>query len=349
MDEVAFLERLIAIPSPSGDEGPLAKYLMQQLDTMGFRAHRDAVGNIVGVVGPPRAERTIVLLGHMDTVPGHIPVRRQGDLLYGRGAVDAKGPLAAFVLAAARVAEHLDDTQIVVVGAIEEEAHSRGGRYLAQTMPPPTCAVIGEPSSWQGITLGYKGVLGVAYRLVQPAGHSAGEQVGPAERAVAFWNQLAAHTATFNEGRSRRFDALDPALREIRTFGDGLDEGVEMQITLRLPPDYDVTALQQRLVGWGDEAELSFPDSAPAFRVEKNTLPVRALLRAIRAEGGRPRLKLKTGTSDMNVVGPAWGCPIVAYGPGDASLDHTPQEHIDVHEFRRGINVLARALQTLAH
>ena len=74
---------------------------------------------------------------------------------------------------------------------------------------------------------------------------------------------------------------------------------------------------------------------------------MRALLRAIRAEGGRPRFKLKTGTSDMNVVGPAWGCPIVAYGPGDSSLDHTPDEHIDAREFRRSVRVLARALETL--
>jgi LysW-gamma-L-lysine carboxypeptidase len=49
----------------------------------------------------------------------------------------------------------------------------------------------------------------------------------------------------------------------------------------------------------------------------------------------------------MNTVGPVWVCPIVAYGPGDSSLDHTPDEHIDVREFRWGINVLARALETL--
>jgi LysW-gamma-L-lysine carboxypeptidase len=76
---------------------------------------------------------------------------------------------------------------------------------------------------------------------------------------------------------------------------------------------------------------------------------VRALLWAIRAQGGRPRFKLKTGTSDMNVVGPIWKCPIVAYGPGDSSLDHTPDEHIDVKEFCRAILVLARALETLAN
>jgi LysW-gamma-L-lysine carboxypeptidase len=72
------------------------------------------------------------------------------------------------------------------------------------------------------------------------------------------------------------------------------------------------------------------------------------MLKAIRAEGGRPRFKLKTGTSDMNTVGPTWQCPIVAYGPGDSSLDHTPDEHIDVEEYRRAIDVLAQALEILA-
>jgi LysW-gamma-L-lysine carboxypeptidase len=92
---------------------------------------------------------------------------------------------------------------------------------------------------------------------------------------------------------------------------------------------------------------LSFPYFEPPHRTEKNTPPVRALLRAIRAQEGRPRFKLKTGTSDMNVVGPAWGCPVVAYGPGDSALDHTPNEHIELSEFQRGINVLTRALQIL--
>jgi len=56
---------------------------------------------------------------------------------------------------------------------------------------------------------------------------------------------------------------------------------------------------------------------------------------------------VKTGTSDMNVVGPVWHCPIVAYGPGDSNLDHTPHEHILIEEYGRAIAVLTRVLVAL--
>jgi LysW-gamma-L-lysine carboxypeptidase len=353
MDPLDFLEELLSIPSPSGQEDAVAQYLVRQMVALGFRARRDEVGNVVGMLGNAKAERAIVLLGHMDTVPGLVPVRREGGRLYGRGAVDAKGPLAAFVLAAARVAprlngvpfDHAHDVRLIVVGAVEEEAHSRGARHLTRMMQPPDCALIGEPGSWEGITLGYKGVLNVDYRLARPARHSASGQPTPAEEAVAFWNRLATHAAALNGGRAWRFNTLDPALQAIRTFGDGLKEGVEMSIGLRLPPGLDMTALQQEMRTWCNGAQLTLPYSEPPFQAEKNTPLVRALLRAIRTKGGRPRFKLKMGTSDMNVVGPAWGCPIVAYGPGDAAMDHTPDEHIEIEEFRRGVDVLAQALE----
>ncbi len=46
-------------------------------------------------------------------------------------------------------------------------------------------------------------------------------------------------------------------------------------------------------------------------------------------------MTLKLGTSDMNVVGPVWQCPILAYGPGDSSLDHTPEEQIVLDDYLR--------------
>ncbi|NJM41256.1 MAG: M20/M25/M40 family metallo-hydrolase [Anaerolineae bacterium] len=61
----------------------------------------------------------------------------------------------------------------------------------------------------------------------------------------------------------------------------------------------------------------------------------------------RPAFKVKSGTADFNILGPAWGCPIVAYGPGDSDLDHTPNEHVAIDEFERGVRVLARVLRGL--
>jgi LysW-gamma-L-lysine carboxypeptidase len=71
---------------------------------------------------------------------------------------------------------------------------------------------------------------------------------------------------------------------------------------------------------------------------------VRAFIQAASEEGSRIYFKVKSGTSDMNVVGPVWQCPIVAYGPGDSSLDHTPDEHLDLREYHRAIDLLARVI-----
>ena len=347
--DVTFLEKFISIPSPSGEENAVAEYLLRQMKALGFSVHRDEVGNVIGTAGDPDADREIVLLGHMDTVPGPIPVRQESGRLYGRGAVDAKGPLAAFVLASARMAPRLTGACVTVIGAVEEEAHGRGARHLARTMKPPTCAIIGEPSHWEGITLGYKGMLSVEYRLTQPSSHSAGEYPGPAEKAVAFWNKLMLYAGDRNGGRSGQFHTVDPALREFSTFSDGLHDGVTMSIVTRLPPGLQQSDLQSTMRLWcNNGAKLEFHPSDPPFQAQKNTPLVRAMLRSIRGEGGRPRFKLKTGTADMNIVGPVWGCPIVAYGPGDSSLDHTPGENIEIAEFRRAIDVLANVLEILA-
>ncbi|MCY4526405.1 MAG: M20/M25/M40 family metallo-hydrolase, partial [Anaerolineaceae bacterium] len=74
----------------------------------------------------------------------------------------------------------------------------------------------------------------------------------------------------------------------------------------------------------------------------------RAFRRAIRRHGGQPRFVTKTGTSDMNLVAPVWNCPIVAYGPGDSALDHTPDEHVDLDEYLRSIGILVTAIESLA-
>ena len=134
MDPIALLTRMVEIPSLSGEESALADFLVDAMRGLGFHAQVDEVGNAVGILGDGPIE--IVLLGHMDTVPGAIPVRIADGKLYGRGSVDAKGPLAAFIAAAAEVGP-LAGRRFVVVGATEEEAaSSKGARHLGRARTP---------------------------------------------------------------------------------------------------------------------------------------------------------------------------------------------------------------------
>ncbi|MDX1383268.1 MAG: M20/M25/M40 family metallo-hydrolase, partial [Thermoanaerobaculia bacterium] len=124
---IELLEGLVSIPSVSEHEADAVAWLVARMAASGFdRAFADPAGNAVGEMGPDDAERTVVLLGHIDTVPGDIEVRTvdgpNGPRLYGRGTVDAKGPLACFVAATARLGsdfarEH--GIRFVVVGAVE--------------------------------------------------------------------------------------------------------------------------------------------------------------------------------------------------------------------------------------
>ncbi|MDF3017406.1 MAG: N-acetyl-ornithine/N-acetyl-lysine deacetylase, partial [Thermomicrobiales bacterium] len=88
---VELLRQLVEIPSLSDQERPAVVELCRQMEARGFRAEIDAAGNAIGTIGS--GSRQVVLLGHIDTVPGHIPVRIENGELWGRGAVDAKGPL----------------------------------------------------------------------------------------------------------------------------------------------------------------------------------------------------------------------------------------------------------------
>lgn len=390
-DATALLRGLVAIPSLSRQESRAAHWLAEEMAAQGYsRAYVDAAGNAVGEMGLADASRTVILLGHIDTVPGDIPVRIENGLLYGRGSVDAKGPLATFVAAAARVGDNwarANDLRLVVVGAVEEEAAtSKGARFIRDRFngngePIPDFCIIGEPSSWQRVTLGYKGRLLVEMEASQPMAHSAGPDAGVATVAVDLWNWVSAYAAAFNAPHDKAFDQLLPSLRDLFTWTDErLHDRVSAKIGIRLPVDFPIDDFLTGLLAWANERtandapvpplpagaigdgsakkvevvgplthlSLTIYAHEPAWRSDRNNPLVRAFLAAIREiSGERPGFVVKTGTSDMNVVGPAWGCPILAYGPGDSSLDHTPAEHISLDEYWQAVLVLEQALRNL--
>jgi LysW-gamma-L-lysine carboxypeptidase len=335
------LTELVRKYSPSRSEHPAAQYLVEEMGSLGFKAFIDGAGNAVGEMG--EGENTLVLLGHIDTVPGNIPVRIEGDQLYGRGTVDAKGPLATFVCATANNGI-IPGWRVVVIGAVEEEAAtSKGARYALNTYHPDA-VVIGEPSCWDHITVGYKGRLLVDYELTRKIGHTAGPELSVCEVAHTFWHKIREYTDEYNSPKKRIFDQLTPSLRTMNSDDDGFVQKATLTIGFRLPQFTDTEMLQRTLHNMAGDALLQFRGLESAFRAKKNTTLTRAFIKAVTKEGGRLQYKLKSGTSDMNVVGPVWQCPIVAYGPGDSAFDHTPNEHINLREYHKAISVLSHVI-----
>lgn len=347
--QISLLEDLVSIPSISGNERAAVDHLVGWMMERGAEcAYVDEAGSAVGIYGD--GPRQIVLLGHIDTVGGFPDVRREGNLLYGRGTVDAKGPLCAFAAAAAS-AVIPDGWQVVVIGAVEEECVTSAGAHHVVTQFAPELCVIGEPSRWDRMTLGYKGRLIAEIELSVPLSHSAGQADTAAERAVAVWSQIRAHADSYNESRTRAFDRLDATLMRLNTSDDGLHGRASLTVGYRLPVDITPegleTALYALLSPFPSTLSTYFSSHTQAVAAPRDTALSRLFRAAIREEGGTPAFVMKTGTSDMNIAGPVWGCPILAYGPGDSALDHTPDERIDLDEYLRAVRVLRGVIEAL--
>jgi [amino group carrier protein]-lysine/ornithine hydrolase len=340
VDVVDLLSAMLSVPSVSGDEEALAAMLVWRLLDAGFDVDVDAAGNVIAAWGD--GPETIALVGHLDTVAGQIEVRRDGDVVHGRGAVDAKGPLATAIAAVSRQPRD-GGRRFVVVGAVEEETTSRGAHHLATSMAAPHGLVILEPSGWDAVTIGYKGSVRLRARVAQPQAHSAGREPSAADRCIDVVRALqdCARASNLDAGV---FECVDIRVLGFGSESDGLVDRASVDIGMRTPPDCDIDALLQiahSAAGGGEVAVLS---RTPGVRTRRDSALARGVIRAIRSVGGTPRFKLKTGTSDLNLLAPAWGCAAIAYGPGDSGLDHTPEERVSIAELERAVDVLALAL-----
>src|SRR5437667_6656643 len=277
---IELLEEMLSIPSPSTQERALGQWLVSRLRAMGFAARRDEVGNVVAFWGS--GPREVLLLGHIDTVPGFIPVRREGDRLSGRGAVDAKGPLAAAITAVARQPAGAA-YRFTVIGAVEEEGSSRGARHLKSRRPPDQLVIL-EASGWEAVTLGYKGSLRLRYRLSIPMGHGAGPNESAADRAIAFVRRVQDYAAEQaaptlpsprGGGTMASFDRLDTRVLRFHGDHDGFRDTATMTIGLRPPPNFDADDFQRRRKTWGHAAGSVSDDPDSAAPAETQTPGVR--------------------------------------------------------------------------
>lgn len=332
---------LVSIPSPTREEREAAERLVDFFEAHDREVWIDAVGNVRAP-----ADDAVLLTSHIDTVPGDIPVEVEetGDdeILWGRGSVDATGPLAAMAAAAVR-------TGVSFVGVVGEEIDSKGSRYLVDDREEsPDAVVNGEPSGADGITLGYRGLIAGTYVATSESGHTSRPDPNAIQHAVRWWSAVEAYF----EG-----DEYEPVFEQVTTkpvdieggvSEDGLSVEATMDVQLRVPPALDVGTVREAAESKLEVGTVTWKDKVPPVMMSSRTEVARAFRVAIRKEGGDPRLVRKTGTSDMNIYAGAWNCPMVTYGPGNSDLDHAPDERLALSEFDQSVSVLERVARTLS-
>ena len=330
---------LVSEPSPSGAENKVAQIAMDSMLDLGFDATIDEAGNVVGARGPTEAP-LVVLLGHIDTIPTILPTTVQDGVLHGRGAVDAKGPFATFISAVANI--EAPKVRYLVIGAVEEETAGSVGAKTIREKYHPDAVIIGEPSGHDGFTIGYKGRLAGTFSVNCKSGHSAADMENANEIAIDFWQKLIKLAGTFNK-EPGLFYSLQVSCDRL----EGYQDNARLRFSLRLPPKFDIHDFLRRLAEISGAGALTLEEVIPAVLFSRTSPVARAMSRAIRKFDLKPRVKVKTGTCDMNVVCQRWHAEMIAYGPGDSSLDHTAEERINLEEFWMATCILKSALENL--
>ncbi len=359
---VRFLTNLLGIYSPSGKEEDAANYLVDEMKNMGFEVGKDDIGNVIGVVGV--GEPVILLCGHMDTVAGHLPLRIEEGKIYSRGAVDAKGPLAAMIVAAsAACKEPRFKGKILVASVVEEEATSRGVRHLIAQGITADYAIFGEPSGIENITIGYKGQIQLKIICKTETGHSSTPWMydNALEKAYELWEQIKnASSYPSLDPSASPYNAVTACL--VKVVGGRATSvvpfEVEMNLDVRVPIQFSTAQVYEQIEKIITKYHAANPrvsvkatvqDTVEPFEVNKTSPLVHILSSSVRKVLNKPATLLhKTGTGDMNILGKAMNLPIVTYGPGDSHLDHTLNEHIVTSEYLNAIAVYKETILKLS-
>lgn len=332
-ESARLLANLVAVPSPTGSEENAARLLADNLPRFGWGGvHIDGVGNVIGARGS--GDKELVLLSHIDTVPGGPKLVVDQKRIQGRGSVDAKGPCCAMVAAGGAV-DVPPDWRITIVAAVGEEVDSRGARFRMPLHSPSAC-VIGEPTASDGVALSYRGRVLFSYEAEDEGAHRSGSP-GPMTDTVVATAMLIDITKNMGSGYTL-------AVVEMAGEESGSRYG-RILLDLRTPIGAEegevTTMLEETAIAAG--VKLDVVEYVPPYGVHKSDPVIRAFRNGMREAGLKPRVLAKQGTCDFNVLSP-WGCPMGAYGPGDSKYDHSSNEQILVSEYLRGIEVLKKSL-----
>lgn len=358
-ESVEFLTSMLRHYSPSGREGKVANLLIARMGELGFEnVHLDRTGNVLGQTGtgPP----TILLCGHLDTVPGRLSVKTDGVRIWGRGAVDAKSSLAALLEAASNFVQKPIDGRVIVAGVVEEEGRSTGVKGLIESGLKADYAIFGEPSGTDRITIGYKGHLLLRITCKTPSVHASAPWTGcnSIERAYEIWKAIDNHPFEGEKGADSYWSVSSSITKISAGDATNVVPGVcETFLDIRVPPTTTCDRVLNEIEKVITDYRSAFPtlevrweveDKIDPFEADSRSLPVKALsLSVLKVLGRRPTLMRKTGTGDMNILGRALRVPIVTYGPGDSRLSHTTEEHVEISEYLSSIKVIEQAVREM--
>lgn len=369
----ALLSRMIACETvnPDGHEAALAELLRAELSMLGLNARVQAVSpgraNVIAEAG--EGARALLFNGHLDVVPAvgdwtsdpFVLTERDGRL-YGRGAADMKGPIAAMIAALRRVlAEGTLPGRIKLAFTADEEVGTTGiRRFLNEDDDSYIGAVIGEPSEMQ-VAVAHKGLTRIRVTLRGRAAHASRPQAGvnAVDKAADALLRLRAvnaemgkqtHpllpprtlTATMIAGGEK--ENIIPAgcsfVLDARTFPGDTYEDTAGQIARALDelkqsdPDFDYALERILCVRAGEQ-----PASHPFTRV-----CLKARDEALRASSAPQRFE---ATCEQCFLLDA-GIPTVVIGPGSIAQAHIVDEYVSLAQLEQGIAYYAHLMRSAA-
>jgi acetylornithine deacetylase len=335
MNPAELITLLVGTPSVSGEEGPLADLLVELLSARGFAVQRQG-HNLWFSFGKQGGAR-ILLNSHLDTVPpcagwegDPFTPLWNGARLQGLGANDAKGCVAALLLAAFELSQRDLAGEVVVALTAEEETGGQGIATILDQLGPLDGAVVGEPTGLR-VCAAQRGLLILKCTARGQSGHVANAQMLGAENAI--------HKAARDIGRVAAMDFPVHALlgsqkAQVTQIQGGLrrnqvPDACEFFIDLRTGPDQDHDALAADFQGQL-ESEVAIHSKR---YLPKGTDAAHPIVRAALQAAGKAGPVGSGTTSDWAFLG---DLPAVKVGPGDTFRSHAPNEYLTLPELEAG-------------
>jgi acetylornithine deacetylase len=321
MDVTALTRQLVDIESITGNEGPVGDFLYRELCRLGYQAKKILVegerANVYATI-PEDTRPQIVFSTHMDTVPPYIPASEDADRIYGRGACDAKGILAAQIAAAERLRG--DGVRIGLLFLVGEERDSLGAKVANQQSPGCRFLVNGEPTE-NRIAVASKGSLRVELIAQGRMAHSAYPELGESaiDKLLEALNRLRAMQLPAGEG-------IGPC-----TLNIGLIEGGRAPNVI---PDHAKAQLLYRLVGPSADLRRQISDTVGSLARVEFVLEIPFV--RLRTLDGLPTM-VAAFTTDIPALS-NWGQPLLI-GPGSIHVAHTEGEYVEKMQLHDAVDL----------